>query len=38
MNSMYYSIFDTKLGTCGIIFRSVEDAVGWLEVKLDHEI
>ena len=23
---MYYSMFDTKLGTCGIIYRSVEDA------------
>ncbi len=23
---MYYSTFDTKLGTCGIIYRSVEDA------------
>jgi len=23
---MYYSIFDTELGTCGVIYRSVEDA------------
>ncbi len=23
---MYYSIFDTKFGTCGIIYRSIEDA------------